>query len=250
MNHAFQRRALLALILGASSLSWARKTDFTESHLGVTMGSGTYFHWLPNDNAFDPVPGATPATGTITGSEDTYLLPVRFGLFRDSPRGGFSVYFNYLLNLPRATWTVAGAPEGAGTTTFVGKGAGAEISVPLYQTATFRFNFIGNAEYVWQGATLSFTETGGVAESLKLSTRSLLTGVGFQPEIWLGDQYSFGMTAMYQYGFARTWSVSTATSFMGTSQAVGPLLNPTSGGTVRAEFGGFYFGAALKLNFQ
>lgn len=159
------------------------------------------------------------------------------------------VYAIYMMNL-RSAWTVAGTPDGAGSTQFTSYGAGAEISLPVYNIDIMRMNFAINGEYVRQKARLTFIPTSGGTDILDLSTTSYLVGVGFEPELWLGDMYALSLFAGYQYGLNQTWQVAKDATFMNNPFVVGALTNPTSGSGLTSQFGGFYLAAGLKLHFQ
>jgi len=250
-NSSVNFRSLLLLFCTVCSFQavQARKSDFTESHTGLYSGAGTYFHPLPNDNLFDPVVGASPATATITNSKSTYLLPMRLGIFKDSPRGNFMVYGIYMINL-LSSWTVAGTPEGTGTSIFSSYGIGAEAGIPIQNSSHFRLLLVLNGEYLKQRVQLKYLPSTGGTSLLDLNVPSYLVGVGIRPEVWLGDSYALSIFAGYQYGLVQKWNVGAETAFMDNVLAAGKLLNPTSGSEVSAQFGGIFVAAALKLHFQ
>jgi len=223
-------------------------TGFLDSPKGVTLGSGTYYHWLPNDNKFDPIPALAPAGTTVTGSENQFLLPSKLGAFIQKGKIAFEGYFRYMPSL-RRSYTATGTQDGTGYITFGSYGAGLNLGVAMLQRNRFQINFVLNGELVFQRATASFSPTAGGTDTIKIKSTSNLAGIGFQPEIWLGDMWTLSIFAGYQYGFLKYWEVEKAATFMGDAKTVGALVD-SSGQASKAQFGGFLFEATLNLSFQ
>jgi hypothetical protein len=230
-------------------ISWelqARKTGFKDTQTGISMGVGTYQHWLPNDNAYDPVPALALAGTTTKDSDKIYLLPAKFGMFIHTGRTQIEGYFRYMLNT-RHPWSAEGGINGTGHITFRSYGGGLNLGTSLAQSNRAQINLVLNGEYILQRARLDFTD-GSTAQKLQLASTSLLAGAGLQPEFWLGDLWVLSLFAGYQYGFLRNWDVVEAANFMGAARSKGPLID-SNGNKARSQFGGFLFELALKLNF-
>lgn len=241
---------ILALALASfSNTSIAAKvTGFTDSPKGITLGAGTYYFWLPNDNNYDPIPSLAPAGTTIANSNLEFLLPSKIGFFVQRGKVSFEPYFRYMLNL-RKSFTASGTTVGTGYMTFGSYGYGANLGVSMLQKQRFQVNFVANGEIVFQRATVTFSESGGGTDKLKIKSTSTLVGIGLQPELWLGDMWSLSIFAGYQYGFLKYWDIEKAATFMGDPKTVGPLLD-SDGNQTKAQFGGFLIEATLKLSFQ
>ncbi len=245
----FKLKLVVAFIAGAVSLQARAKVDgFQDSPKGVTLGTGTYYFWLPNDNKFDPIPSLAPAGSTVADSENQFFLPSRIGFFIQRGKLNFEGFFRYMLNL-RRNYTVTGGNTGSGYMTFGSYGYGLNFGIALMQSQRFQLNFVGNGEMVFQKATATYSPSTGGTDTIKLKSTSQLIGVGLQPEIWLGDMWSLSLFGGYQYGFLRYWDIASAASFMGDAKAIGPLVD-ANGSRTKAQFGGFLFEATLKLSFQ
>lgn len=240
--------AAFSLAIGANP-SHALKMDFTDQHRGMTLGTGTYFKWLPNDNAFDPLPHLTTSGTTVSGSDQTRLLPLRLGVFRSGPTFGASTYLRYMTNL-QGTWTTTGTLEGSGTTRFGSVGIGADASYYFWSLKRIRSGLNLNGEYILQKANLSFTPTGGTLETFQVKATSYLLGLAFQNEIYLGDQWTFSLLTGYQYGYSSQFTAPVAGGFLGATHSAGALTSQSTGGTIPAQFGGFHLEIVLKLSFM
>ena len=234
------------LLLFGSAPALAKNTGFLDSQSGLTLGAGTYKHWIDNVNAYDPVPGLAPTGTTTSGSDDILLLPLKAGYFLTRGNAEIETYFRYMIN-GSGTWTATGTQEGTGTFKFRSYGAGINAGVGLVQTDRFQLKFTLNGEYVLQRLKVNF-KSASATEILSLQSTSLLAGVGLQPEIWLGDLWALSIFAGYQYGLKSNWSVAEAASFMGQARSVGEFSD-SAGAKVPARFGGFLGEITLKLHF-
>jgi hypothetical protein len=243
-------KLFLALFAGLNAIScWALKSDLSREQSGLTLGGGIYQHYLPNDNAFDPVPGLAPSGVTVTGSETLYIIPARMGYFSDRKVGGYAIYGRYIASTG-SSWTASGDLEGTGSTRFGSIGIGAEATAFLLRGTRFRLGLTANSEYILQKMTLSFTPTGGTASPFNVSAESVLIGLGLKPEMYLGDLWTLSIFSGYQYGLSRTFEASAAGSFFGISHAAGTLTSPTTSSAIPSQQGGFLFEAILKLHFM
>jgi hypothetical protein len=233
---------LLALIL--SSPSFARKTNFLESHKGLILGAGTYYHPTANDNLFDPVPELAPAGTDVAGSKNGYLLPIKVGLFAEAgTRAAIEVYFRYMMKTS-APFTASGGNTGTGKTAFSSWGGGGSLSIIAVRKAKVRMLLTLNGEYVFEKAKITFNN-----EVLSLSAPAMLIGLGVQPEVYLGDLYALSMFIGYQYGLAQKWSVAAAGTMFGQAYTAGALTSPLTGAPIKSQFGGLLLEANLRLNF-
>lgn len=241
----FARTVAFAAVLWCAPI-FAKNTGFLDSHNGLTLGAGTYKHWIDTVNAYDPVPGLAPTGTTTSGSADIRLLPLKAGYFLTRGNAEIETYFRYMIN-GSGSWAATGTQEGTGTFTFRSYGAGINAGVGLMQRDKFQIKLTLNGEYVLQRLKVNFT-TASATELLSLQATSLLAGVGLQPEIWLGDLWALSVFAGYQYGMKSNWSVGKAASFMGQARSVGELSD-SAGAKVPSRFGGFLGEISLKLHF-
>lgn len=238
------RARFLALGLLAFALSpktHAAKTNFLESHSGVQFGAGTTF-LRPNDS--DPIPQLGPTGTNFSGSNKSYLMPLKFGFFKEGQRLNIEIYGRYVMNL-KPEWTASGSLTGTGQSSFHSYGGGLQIGYPILAGPRFQTLVVGNAELIWQKLHVNFSDF----SQLDLSSTATLMGGGLQSEIWLGDLWVLSLLAAYQYSLLGQWNVATTGTFMGVSYPAGVLHN-SNGDTVNSRFGGFLFEASLKLNFQ
>lgn len=216
--------------------------------VGVTVGGGMYFNLIENNNRFDPVPALAPTGTTISGSENQVLLPAKVGFFMQRGKVNIDLYFRYLANL-RRNFTASGGNTGTGYLTFGSFGYGGNFGIAMFQRNRFQLNFVANGEIVNQRARVTFTPDVGSEGNVKLKATSFLSGVGIQPELWLGDMWTLSLFGGYQHGFDKYWEVEQAGSIFGVGQAAGTLLD-ASGNRSYAQFGGFLVELTLKLSFQ
>jgi hypothetical protein len=224
----------------------ARKSGFNENLKGITIGGGTYYHWLPNNNLYDPVPSLAPASSTVTGSDTALLIPAKLGYFHSKKDFAIETYIRYMLN-SREAWTVSGGASGTGYITYRSYGMGLNLNLPFVKSDGYRIGLVGNAEYILQRAELDFLGS-GTHQQIDLSATSILAGTGIEGQLWLADMWSLSVMFAYQYGMPTTWNVSEAGIFMNRNEPVGELKD-TNGIAARADFGGFLVEAALKLAF-
>jgi hypothetical protein len=242
----FLARATALLLFAVSTPALAKNTGFLDSHKGLTLGAGTYKHWIDTVNAYDPVPGLAPSGTTTSGSDAIPLYPLKAGYFLTRGNAEIETYFRYMIN-GSSTWSATGGQEGTGTFTFRSYGAGINAGVALVQTDGFQFKLTLNGEYVRQRLKLKFTST-SATELLSLQSTSLLAGAGLQPEFWLGDLWALSIFAGYQYGMKSNWSIAKAGAFMGQARSAGEFSD-SAGAKVPARFGGFLGEITLKLHF-
>lgn len=249
----FSPRALFAGLsivawCGLTSPSHAEKQSFLDPHAGFLFGAGTYFHPIPNQNAFDPVPELASDGTTVTGSKSSTLLPLRMGIYKELPLKTFvEFYGRYTMNLAKP-WAAAGTHNGTGSTTWSSYGGGANIGFGLKTWPHYRFQFVGNAEYIFQKALVAMQTNESGPEELNVKVSSTLLGAGFRFETGTLDNWVFSLFGGYQYGLSAYWSAASPKSLFGTSQT-GLLANPSNGNKILAQHGGVLVEATLKLNF-
>jgi len=230
----------------------ARKTNFTEKQTGITLGVGTYFYLLPNDNKWDPVPELAQAGVTTANSKSTYIVPTKFGYFYSIPRASIEAYLRYVVNF-FFFFSVEGSHVGPGTSTgstnFGSWGGGANFSAVVAPGAYIRLNIAINAEYILQRATLIHNLSEGEEERMHLGASSVIFGGGLQPQFWLGNMWSLSLFAGYQYGLTRNWSATKDGVLFGNIYTTGALVSPLSAGAIQAQFGGFLLEASMQLAF-
>jgi hypothetical protein len=238
--------AIGLLVFAIASPLAAQNTGFGGNKRGLSLGVGTYWHPLKNDNRYDPVPSLAPLGTNITDSNKIHLLPAKLGLYVARGRAQVEGYFRYMLN-SRHRWTASGGLNGHGYVTFRSYGGGSNLGVSLLHSPRAKMDFVLNGEYVLQRASLNFLNA-GTNETLNLKTTSMLAGVGLQPELWLGDLWVLSVFAGYQYGFIKNWEVAKASNFMGVARSTGPYSD-AHGNPATAQFGGALVEISLKLNF-
>ncbi len=236
------------IFLCAFSLSaQARKNSFTEPHKGLTLGGGTYFHVLPNDNKWDVSESLETAATKTSGTSPIYLIPLRIGWYKETPVIGSEVYYRRLTNSPKK-WTTTGEITGTGITSYTGNGAGWTGYVRLWGISWFRVSMSINTEYMFHAASVKFSAENVDPEELNVTVSNLLFGGGFEPEIYIGDNWALKLHVGYQYGMAGDWTVPKGGGkAIGRTYAEGTLKDPIEGSAVQAQFGGLLVEASLRL---
>jgi hypothetical protein len=227
--------------------SFAVTTGFNDTLYGISMGGGSYFDFgMPDARNFDPIPGTAGSSNTTTGTEDSYLLPMRVGFYIAKPETQIEIFARHMRNT-HDPWVSAGSQVGRGHTYYGSWGVGAQIGAALGTTNRFRLSLIGMVELMMQKATLSFTPTGGSEESIKIGANTVLAGGGLSGEVYLGDLWTLGLFSGFEHGFAAHWTVSEGGSFMGGTRS--GTLNDENGDPISAKFGGFLIELSLRLAF-
>lgn len=227
---------LLACVAG---LAQAEVTGFGDTHSGVLLGGGTWFHLLPTLDKWNPVPELAPAALTLTGADGVRLLPLKLGFFKDLPGRSFiEIWGRYVISMSNAWTSSDGA---AGATKFSSIGGGASTGFSFYQASRFRMQFVANTEYILQRVHITHDD-----EALNVRARNFVAGGGLQMELWAVDTWIISAFGGYQYGFPGVWSTAADGILFGQTQS-GVLKNPQNDEAIVSRGGGVLAEVTFKL---
>lgn len=234
-----RRLALWILVGGLSAAASAEKKTFHDKQWGLMAGDGYILPQFSN-HVYNPAPDLAPSGTSVTGTDKSLMMPLKFGFFIDLPaRMSIDLYGINVRNKVVA-WT---AGSDSGTTKWNSVGAGASLGVAFARWELVQLQAVAMGEYIQQKALL---KTG--TQKLNIATTSMFVGGGIRAEFAVLDLWTIGLYGGYLYGMASEWKATQDGRLMGVAHAEGALTN-ADGDKLMAKYMGSYLEASFRLSF-